>query len=142
MLKTSISLPRKSIPTWLANRWAIMRMYTRFLRIVERKRKFRRGVTRQYNKGNGHCGIVKVSFTAKEYDSLHTMAAGIRTSVSYLIYYLIQFWEKASEKKAKFVVGGNYTPRVLEWSKVRVNFEEKLSFRRAAHRFFYHTCLF
>ena len=136
MLKTSISLPTEIIPTWLANRWAIMRMYARFLRIVERKKKFRRKVTRQYNRGNGHCGIVKVGFTTKEYDSLHTMAAGIRVSVSYLIYDLIQFWKKASKKNAKFVVGGNYMPRVLEWSKIRVKFEEKLSFRRAGHRFF------
>ncbi|HRP70247.1 MAG TPA: hypothetical protein PLY93_11995, partial [Turneriella sp.] len=107
-----------------------------FLRVVERKRKFRRKVTRQYNWGNGHCVIVKVRFTPKEYDSLHTMAAGIRVSVSYLIYDLIQFWEKASKKSAKFAVGGNYAPKMLEWSKIRVKFEEKLSFRRAGNRFF------
>ena len=139
MLKTSISLPKDSVTAWRENHWAIMRMYARFLRVVERKNKFRRKVTRQYNWGNGHCAIVKVRFTPKEYDSLHTVAAGIRVSVSYLIYDLIQFWEKASKKYTKFVVGGNYAPRVLEWSKRRVNFEEKLSFRRAGHRFF--TCL-
>ena len=136
MLKTSISLPKDSVTTWRQNHWEIMRMYARFLRVVERKRKFRRKVTRQYNWGNGHCAIVKVRFTAKEYDSLHTMAAGIRVSVSYLIYDLIQFWEKASKKCARFIVGGNYASRVLEWSKRRVKFEEKLSFRCVGSRFF------
>ncbi|MBV6492953.1 MAG: hypothetical protein LDLANPLL_00959 [Turneriella sp.] len=136
MLKTSISLPKDTVKTWVTNHWAIMRMYARFLRVVERKRKFRREVTRQYNWGNGRCVIVKVRFTPKEYDSLHMVAAGARVSVSYLIYYLIQFWERMSKKSAKFVVGGNYAPKVLEWSKKRVNFEEKLTFRRAGPRFF------
>ncbi|HRP69137.1 MAG TPA: hypothetical protein PLY93_06365 [Turneriella sp.] len=136
MLKTSISLPQKSIPTWAKNHRAIMRIYSRFLRVVVRKTKFRRGVKRLYNKTNGRCAIMKVKFTPHQYDSLHTVAAGIRVSVSFLIFYLIQFWEKASQKNTYFLVADNYAPQVLEWSKTRVPFQEKITFRRVGRRFF------
>lgn len=136
MLKTSISLPLSIMPTWSKNRWEIMQMHTRFLRFAVRKAEFRRGVKRLYNRSNGKCGIVKVRFAPHEYDSLHTVAAGMRVSVSFLIFYLIKFWEKKAQKNAGFVVGGNYSPKVLEWSKMRVKFEEMLAFRRVSRRFF------
>ncbi len=129
-LVTSVSLPEAEAGLWRNHRKEIMSFSERYLK-VQMRHKIRRAVTRTYNRRQDtkFC-IVTTRFAPTEYDSLHFVAAGLRVSVSLLIYGLIKLWKKPSRRAARRFFSINYWMESAEWSPEAGFIEESITFWR------------
>lgn len=117
MITTSVCLPVSLADLWRGKQRDIMRMALRTLRLNLRKNPVRRGVARRYNKLGVPTEIVTTRFREAEYDALHSVAAAVRTSVSWLIYTMIQLWQKPVRRRRANSHVTNYDCHVTVWQK-------------------------
>jgi hypothetical protein len=129
LLVTSVSLPDEFADLWKKNRSQILRFSARYLRLCMRQ-PMRRGVARRYNRGEGACVAVTTRFTDEQYDTLHSVAAALRVSVSALIFGLIQLWLKPARRHSTWVVESNYQLWNHCWRPFGAIIEENLMFWR------------
>ncbi len=130
MLITSVSLPANLAKLWRRKQSRILRFMSAGLRAEVRRGRMRRGVKRRYNRGQGAFDIVTTRFSAEQYDTLHTAAAGLRVSVSWLIFKLILLWKNTRKKRKVKIRATNYLLVLHQWSENLVSYTEKIRFGR------------
>ncbi|MBL8033465.1 MAG: hypothetical protein JNJ69_07190 [Leptospiraceae bacterium] len=128
MLTTSISLPASVAQMWRTRQHDIMKAAVRMLRIYLRHFPLRRGVTRSYNRTSGDYQIVCTRFSAAEYDALHCAAAGLRVSVSSLVYRMICLWLKPTRRRQDNRFVANYNLILGNWGQSAGIYTECLLF--------------
>lgn len=127
-LITSISLPEAAALVWRSRKSEILSFGVRYLRIQMRNQ-LRREVTRTYNRRPSEKFVITTTrFTTAEYDTFHYIAAVLRVSVSFLIYGLIQLWQKPSRRAMRRYFCSNYSATTTKWDPEAGFLEEFLTF--------------
>mgnify|MGYP001583179403 CR=1 FL=1 len=121
-IKTSVCLPAKVLAAYKKYCRAVYRCSEQMF-ISAMAASPRRDKARSYNRSQDQFEIVQVYWPVEVYNKLHTVAAALRVSVSYLVYSMLMEMASQPAEKPKRNLS-NYVMIVRSWTENTLHIEE------------------